>query len=81
MSKKLNVVGMINKGFVCGKYLSPHLQDVLFQKIGELEGKGNKEFWQAYKKGIEIGIAEYRHEQLKKVHQIKSREDDFDRSR
>lgn len=76
-----NTIAMINKGFVCGKFLSPHLKEALFNRIEELEQSSKSEFWSAYRKGIEIGLAEFRHEQLKKIHQIKSRGDDFTRSR
>lgn len=81
MKKEKSTITTINRGFVCGKYLSPHLKEAVLKRIEQLQVSGSQEYWSAYRKGIEIGIAEFRHEQLKRVNQIYSRGDDFGRTR
>ncbi len=69
--KEVNYAAIINRGYYLGKYLDPRLKDAVFARISELEQKGEKaHIWQKYRRGIEIGMQEWKLEQLKRANQI-----------
>ncbi len=78
MAKKIiNYEAIIRRGYYLGKYLDPRLKNAVFTRIQEFEQGEKAEMWQKYRLGIEVGMKEWKLEQLKRRHHINR--DDKDR--
>ncbi len=81
MKKKVDTITIINKAFICGKFLSPQIKDMVYQRLEELSKGNNPEVWNAYKRGIELGVEHARHERELKLNRIKGWWDELSRTR